>query len=186
VLVQDGVMRSYLHDEISARHYGVAPTGSGRRQSFRHPPLPRMRSTYMEPGPHDPAEIIASVDKGIYCETFANGQVQIGGGDFAFYVRFGWLIEGGKLTRPIKDVNLIGNGPKVLAAIDMVGNDLSDRRRRLDLRQGWPGGAGQPRDAHRQGREAVGRRWPMSRDLEALDLACRPVERCHCARRQTR
>jgi TldD protein len=83
-----------------------------------------MRSTYMENGPHDPAEIIASVDKGIYCETFANGQVQIGGGDFAFYVRFGWLIEGGKLTRPIKDVNLIGNGPKVLAAIDMVGNDL--------------------------------------------------------------
>jgi TldD protein len=124
VLVQDGVMRSYLHDEISARHYGVAPTGSGRRQSFRSAPLPRMRSTYMENGPHDPAEIIASVDKGIYCETFANGQVQIGGGDFAFYVRFGWLIEGGKLTRPIKDVNLIGNGPKVLAAIDMVGNDL--------------------------------------------------------------
>ncbi len=124
VLVQDGVLKSYLHDAISAKHYGVDPTGSGRRQNFRHPVLPRMRSTYMESGPHDPAEIIASVDQGIYCETFSNGQVQIGGGDFAFYVRFGYLIENGRLTRPIKDVNLIGNGPKVLAAIDMVGNDM--------------------------------------------------------------
>ncbi len=123
-LVQNGVLNSYLHDEISARHYGVAPTGSGRRQSFRHPILPRMRSTYMEAGPHKPADIIASVKNGIYCETFSNGQVQIGGGDFAFYVRFGYLIENGRLTRPIKDVNLIGNGPKVLAAIEMVGNDL--------------------------------------------------------------
>jgi TldD protein len=124
VLVDHGVLRSYLHDGISARHFGVAPTGSGRRQSFRHPVLPRMRATYMEPGPHDPADIVRSVKKGIYCDTFANGQVQIGGGDFAFYVQFGWLIEDGRLTRPIKDVNLIGNGPKVLAAIDMVGNDL--------------------------------------------------------------
>jgi TldD protein len=124
VLVDRGVMRTYLHDSISAKHYGVTPTGSGRRQSFRHPVLPRMRATYMEAGPHDPSEIIASVDKGIYCETFSNGQVQIGGGDFAFYVRFGYLIENGKLTQPIKDVNLVGNGPKVLAAIDMVGNDL--------------------------------------------------------------
>jgi TldD protein len=124
VLVQNGVMRSYLHDAISAKHYGVNPTGSGRRENFRHPVMPRMRATYMEAGPHDPADIIASVEKGIYCETFSNGQVQIGGGDFAFYVRFGYLIENGRLTRPIKDANLIGNGPKVLAAIDMVGNDL--------------------------------------------------------------
>jgi TldD protein len=124
VLVDRGVMRSYLHDSISAKHYGVTPTGSGRRQSFRHPVLPRMRATYMEAGPHDPSDIIASVDKGIYCQNFSNGQVQIGGGDFAFYVRFGYLIENGKLTQPIKDVNIIGNGPKVLAAIDMVGNDL--------------------------------------------------------------
>jgi TldD protein len=124
VLVEDGVLRSYLHDEISARHYGVAPTGSGRRESFRHPVLPRMRATYMEAGPHDPAEIIASVERGIYCRGFANGQVQIGAGDFAFYVRHGWLIEGGRLTRPIKDVNLVGNGPRVLESIEMVGNDL--------------------------------------------------------------
>ncbi|MCB9666098.1 MAG: TldD/PmbA family protein [Alphaproteobacteria bacterium] len=124
VLVEGGVLKGYLHDGISARHYGVTPTGSGRRESFRHPVLPRMRCTYMEAGPHDPAEIIASTKQGIYCETFSNGQVQIGGGDFAFYVTFGYLIEDGRLTRPIKDVNLVGNGPKVLATIDMVGNDL--------------------------------------------------------------
>ncbi len=124
VLVEGGVLRSYLHDRISARHYGVRSTGSGRRQSFRHPILPRMRSTYMRPGPTPPEEIIASVDRGIYCETFANGAVAIGAGDFSFYVRLGWLIEGGRLTRPIKDVNLIGNGPKVLEAIKMVGSDL--------------------------------------------------------------
>ncbi len=124
VLIEDGVLRRYLHDEISAKHYGVSPTGSGRRESFRHPVLPRMRSTYMESGPYDPAEIIASVERGIYCQSFSNGQVQIGAGDFAFYVRHGWLIEGGKLTRPIKDVNLVGNGPRVLETIEMVGNDL--------------------------------------------------------------
>ncbi len=124
VLIRDGVLESYLHDDISSRHYGVDPTGSGRRESFRHPVLPRMRATYMESGTHDPKEIIASVDKGIYCETFANGQVQIGAGDFAFYVRHGWLIEDGKLTTPVKDVNLIGNGPKVLETIQMVGNDM--------------------------------------------------------------
>jgi TldD protein len=83
-----------------------------------------MRSTYMESGAYDPGEIIASVEKGIYCQSFSNGQVQIGAGDFAFYVRHGWLIEGGKLTRPIKDVNLVGNGPRVLETIEMVGNDL--------------------------------------------------------------
>ena len=123
-LIHDGVLQTYLHDSISARHYGVAPTGNGRRESFRHAPLPRMRSTYMLPGPHTPEEIIASVERGIYCGNFANGQVQIGAGDFTFYVKNGWLIENGKLTRPIKDVNLIGNGPKVLEQIDMVGNDL--------------------------------------------------------------
>lgn len=123
-LVVDGVLQTYLHDSISARHYGVAPTGNGRRESFRHVPMPRMRSTYMLAGPHKPEEIIASVKKGIYCSNFSNGQVQIGAGDFTFYVKNGFLIEDGKLTRPIKDVNLIGNGPKVLEEIDMVGDDL--------------------------------------------------------------
>ncbi len=124
VLVEKGILKSYLHDRISARHYGVAATGSGRRESFRHPILPRMRSTYMEPGPHSPDEIIRSVNRGLYCEVFGNGAVQIGAGDFSFYVRHGALIEGGRITRPVKDVNLIGNGPDVLEAIRMVGNDL--------------------------------------------------------------
>ncbi|MDG1477962.1 MAG: metallopeptidase TldD-related protein [Myxococcota bacterium] len=124
VLVEEGVLRSYLHDEISARHFGVDPTGSGRRQSFRHAPLPRMRATVMENGPHTPEEIIASVDRGIYCISFGNGQVNIGGGDFAFYMKHGYLIENGKLTKPIKDVNIIGNGPEALARVEMVGNDL--------------------------------------------------------------
>ena len=124
VLVENGVLTSYLHDAISARHYGVAPTGNGRRESYRHPPLPRMRATYMLPGPHHPDEIIASVKRGLYCQNFSNGQVQIGGGDFTFYVKNGWLIEDGKLTRPVKDVNVIGNGPRALEQVDMVGDDL--------------------------------------------------------------
>ncbi|MEL6345390.1 MAG: TldD/PmbA family protein [Myxococcota bacterium] len=124
VLVEDGVLKTYLHDEISARHFNVSPTGSGRRQSFRHMPMPRMRATIMESGDRDPQEIIASVKKGIYCVTFGNGQVNIGGGDFAFYMKSGYLIEDGKLTRPIKDANIIGNGPEALSRIDMVGDDM--------------------------------------------------------------
>lgn len=124
MLVEDGILRTYLHDSISARHYGLAPTGNGRRESYRHAPMPRMRSTYMLPGPHRKEEIIASVKKGIYCTNFTNGQVNIGAGDFTFYVKNGWLIEDGKLTRPIKDVNIIGNGPKILEKVDMVADDL--------------------------------------------------------------
>jgi TldD protein len=86
--------------------------------------MPRMRSTYMLDGPHKRDEIIASVKKGIYCDHFSNGQVQIGAGDFTFFVKNGFLIEDGKLTRPIKDVNIIGNGPKVLELVDMVADDL--------------------------------------------------------------
>jgi TldD protein len=123
-LVDGGVLATFLHDEISARHYGVAPTGNGRRESYRHAPLPRMRSTYMLPGPHSKDEIIRSVKRGIYCVGFSNGQVAIGAGDFTFYVKNGWLIEDGRLTRPVKDVNLVGNGPKALEKVDMVGDDL--------------------------------------------------------------
>jgi TldD protein len=124
MLVENGTLTTYLHDTISAKHYGVKPTGNGRRESYRFAPLPRMRSTYMLPGPHKPEEIIASVKSGIYCSNFSNGQVNIGAGDFTFYVKNGMLIENGKLTRPIKDVNIIGNGPKVLEKIDMVADDL--------------------------------------------------------------
>lgn len=125
VLVEGGTLRSYLHDRLSAKHYGLdQSTGSGRRQSFRYPPLPRMRCTYMENGPHSKDEIVASVKNGIIAETFTNGQVAIGAGDFTFYVKNGWLIEDGKVTAPIKDVNIIGNGPEALGRITMVADDM--------------------------------------------------------------
>lgn len=122
-IVAEGNLNSYLHDRISARHYGVKPTGNGRRESFRYTPLPRMRATYMEAGPHSEEEMIAEVKHGVYVDVFSNGQVQIGAGDFTFYVKSGWLIENGQLTTPIKDINVIGNGPEALAAISMVGNN---------------------------------------------------------------
>lgn len=124
-LVENGILTSYMHDKISAKHYGLNPTGNGRRQSFRYVPLPRMRNTYMTNGPHKKEEIIASVKNGIYCESFTNGQVLIGPGDFTFYVKNGYLIEDGKLTKPIKDVNIIGNGPQMLKDITMVGDDFA-------------------------------------------------------------
>ncbi len=123
VLVENGVLRSYLHDRISAKHYGVAPTGSGRRESYRHAIMPRMRCTYMEDGPHTHDEIVASVKRGIIAETFTNGQVQIGAGDFTFYIKNGWLIEDGKITAPIKDINIIGNGPEALRNVTMAANN---------------------------------------------------------------
>ncbi len=123
VLVEKGVLRGYLHDRLSAGWFKGEPTGSGRRQSYQHAPMPRMRATFMEPGAHHPQEIIASVERGLYAEQFTNGQVNIGAGDFSFYVKSGRAIENGRLTHPVKDVNVIGNGPKVLAAITMVGDD---------------------------------------------------------------
>ncbi len=123
-LVRDGILESYLHDRISAKFYGVEPTGSGRRQSFRFAPMPRMRNTYMTDGPHSVEEIIKSVKNGIYVEQFTNGQVNIGAGDYTFYVKSGNLIEDGKITTPIKDVNLIGNGPDSLKKVTMVANDM--------------------------------------------------------------
>jgi TldD protein len=125
VLVENGILATYLHDRISAGHYAVTPTGNGRRESYQFAPIPRMRSTYMMPGPHARDEVVASVKRGIFCSSFSNGQVQIGAGDFTFYVKNGYLIEDGRLTRPIKDVNVIGNGPKVLEMVDMVADDLA-------------------------------------------------------------
>lgn len=131
VLVRDGILESYLHDGISANQYDLKPTGSGRRQSYKYAPMPRMSCTFMEDGPHTKDEIIAAVDHGIICETYTNGQVQIGAGDYTFYVKNGWLVENGKITAPIKDVNIIGNGPESLKRITMVANDA-----RLDT-GGW-------------------------------------------------
>ena len=124
-MVTDGVLTSYLHDRISAGYYGVAPTGNGRRESFRYNPIPRMRATYMESGPDGTKEdLIASVRKGIYVDQFANGQVKIGEGDFTFFVKSGFLIERCRLTMPVKDINIIGNGPQALADIEAVAGDL--------------------------------------------------------------
>ena len=125
-MVTDGVLTSYLHDRISAAFYGVAPTGNGRRESFRYNPIPRMRATYMENGSGGASldDLIAQVDKGVYVEEFSNGEVKIGEGDFTFYVRSGYLIENGRLTMPIKDVNVIGNGPRALSDIREVASDL--------------------------------------------------------------
>lgn len=122
-IVKEGVLTSYLHDRISAKHYGIASTGNGRRESFRQMPIPRMRATYMESGNVSEEDMISTVKKGIFADVFTNGQVQIGAGDFTFFVKSGYLIENGKLTQPIKDINIIGNGPKALADITMVGNN---------------------------------------------------------------
>ncbi|MBN2612153.1 MAG: twin-arginine translocation signal domain-containing protein [Bacteroidales bacterium] len=124
VMVENGILTSYLHDKISAKHYGVEPTGNGRRQSYEHYPQPRMRNTYMLGGKEAPEDVIKAAKNGIYIEDVSNGQVKIGEGDFAFYVSQGRMIEDGKLTAPIKDVNIMGNGPKMLENITMVANDL--------------------------------------------------------------
>ena len=123
-MVEDGVLTSFLHDRISASYFGVKPTGNGRRESFRYHPIPRMRATYMESGTANPEDIISSVKKGIYVDQFSNGQVKIGEGDFTFFVKSGFLVENGRLTMPVKDINVIGNGPQALADISLVGNDL--------------------------------------------------------------
>ena len=123
-MVRDGILTSYLHDRISAAWYGISSTGNGRRENFRYNPIPRMRATYMENGNADKDSMIASVKHGVYVDEFSNGQVKIGEGDFTFFVKSGFLIENGRLTMPIKDINIIGNGPAALADIKAVGNDL--------------------------------------------------------------
>lgn len=122
-IVKEGVLTSFLHDRVSAKHYGIPSTGNGRRESFRYVSIPRMRATYMDPGNMKEEDIISTVKNGIFVDQFTNGQVQIGAGDFTFFVKSGYLIENGKLTQPIKDINIIGNGPKALADITMVANN---------------------------------------------------------------
>jgi TldD protein len=124
VLVEDGILKGYMQDKLNARLMGVESTGNGRRESFAHVPMPRMTNTYMLAGPHDPEEIIASVDKGIYAPNFGGGQVDITSGKFVFSASEAYLIEKGKVTTPIKGAMLIGDGPEALNKISMVGNDL--------------------------------------------------------------
>lgn len=128
VLIENGTLVGYMHDRLSAKHFKVDPSGNGRRQSFRHMPLPRMTNTSLRPGSHDPEEIIRSVKRGVFAKRFSGGQVNISNGDFVFSLTESYLIEDGKITAPLKGVNLIGNGPEVLRGVTMLGSDyeLSD------------------------------------------------------------
>jgi TldD protein len=124
MLIEKGKLVGYMHDNLSAKHFGVEPSGNGRRQSFRCMPLPRMTNTSLLGGQHDPKEIIESVKHGVYAVKFSGGQVNISNGDFVFSLTEGYLIEDGKITAPLKGVNLIGNGPEVLRNVTMLGNDF--------------------------------------------------------------
>ena len=125
VLIEDGILRGYMQDTLNARLMGVAPTGNGRRESFAHLPMPRMTNTYMLAGSHAPDEIIASVKKGLYAPNFGGGQVDITSGKFVFTASEAYLIEDGKITRPVKGATLIGNGPDTMNKVSMIGNDLA-------------------------------------------------------------
>ena len=124
VLIENGVLRGYLQDRISARHFRTQVTGNGRRESFRCQPLPRMTNTMLLGGQDDPEDIIRSVRRGVYAKHFSGGQVNISNGDFVFSLTESYLIEDGRLTAPLRGVNLIGNGPEVLRQVTMVGHDF--------------------------------------------------------------
>jgi TldD protein len=124
VLIENGILKGYMQDRMNAGLMGVGSTGNGRRESYAHLPMPRMTNTYMLAGQHDPQEIIASVEKGLYAVNFGGGQVDITSGKFVFSASEAYLIENGKVTRPVKGATLIGNGPDVLKHVSMLGNDL--------------------------------------------------------------
>ena len=124
VLIEDGILRGYMQDKTNARLMGTASTGNGRRESYAHLPMPRMTNTYMLNGPHDPADIIASVERGLYAPNFGGGQVDITSGKFVFSASEAYLIENGKIGAPVKGATLIGSGPEVLTQVSMVGNDM--------------------------------------------------------------
>ena len=124
VLIEKGILRGYLQDRLNARLMKMEPTGNGRRESFAHSPMPRMTNTFMLAGDSTPEEIIGSVRNGLYAVNFGGGQVDITNGKFVFSASEAYLIEDGKVTRPVKGATLIGNGPDVLTRVTMVGNDL--------------------------------------------------------------
>jgi len=123
-LIEDGILVGYMQDTLNARLMGQKPTGNGRRESFAHLTMPRMTNTYMLAGNHDPEEMIASVKRGLYAPNFGGGQVDITSGKFVFSASEAYLIEDGKITRPVKGATLIGNGPEVMNRVSMIGNDL--------------------------------------------------------------
>ncbi len=123
-LIEKGKLVGYMHDRLSSRHYGLRPSGNGRRESFASAPMPRMTNTILLAGPHDPEEILKSVKRGVYAKKFGGGQVDIANGDFVFSLTESYLVEDGKITAPLKGVNLIGNGPDVLRRVTMLGDDV--------------------------------------------------------------
>lgn len=123
VLIEKGILKGYMVDRLSSKIMGIPSTGSGRRESYKHAPMPRMTNTYLAPGAYTHDEIIQSVQSGVYCASFGGGQVDISNGNFVFEVREGYLIEGGKITAPVKNATLIGVGPEALKNVSMVGND---------------------------------------------------------------
>lgn len=125
VLIEDGVLKGYLFDELNARLMDTKSTGNGRRESFASNPIPRMTNTYMLDGSHQPEEIISSVDFGLYAENFEGGQVDTTSGQFVFNASVAWVIENGKLSYPVKGCALVGSGPECLKHVTMIGNDLA-------------------------------------------------------------
>jgi TldD protein len=123
-LIENGTLVGYMHDRLSAKHFGLEPSGNGRRESFACAPMPRMTNTILLAGPHDPDEILKSVKRGVYAKKFGGGQVDIANGDFVFSLTESYLVEDGKITAPLKGVNLIGNGPDVLRRVTMLGDDV--------------------------------------------------------------
>jgi len=138
VLIEDGILKGYMQDRLNARLMGQTPTGNGRRQSYAHSPMPRMTNTFMLAGEMDPAEILASVDDGLYAVNFGGGQVDITSGKFVFSCTEAYRVKGGKIMEPVKGATLIGNGPDVLKRVSMIGNDL-----KLDNGVGTCGKGGQ-------------------------------------------
>ena len=125
VLIEKGVLRGYLQDRLNSRLMGMEVTGNGRRESYAHPPMPRMTNTFMLAGLDEPADIIRGVDRGLYAVNFGGGQVDITNGRFVFSASEAYLIEGGRVTRPVKGATLIGNGPEALTRVSRVGHDLA-------------------------------------------------------------
>jgi TldD protein len=123
-LIEKGKLVGYMHDRLSAKHYQLGPSGNGRRESFACAPMPRMTNTILMAGPHDPEEILKSVKRGVFAKKFGGGQVDISNGDFVFSLTESYLVEDGKITAPLKGVNLIGNGPDVLRKVTMLGHDV--------------------------------------------------------------
>lgn len=145
-LIEKGVLKGFMHDRISAAHFGAELTGNGRRESYKSPPVPRMTVTYLAAGESDPGEIFRSTPRGIYCKSFRGGQVDISNGDFVFVPIEAYLVEDGKVTAPVKNLTLIGNGPDVLTRVTMTGSDFafSDGRWTCGKGQHAPVGVGLP------------------------------------------